>query len=127
MRPEPGVAWAIGFVSFAVLLAGTARAEPHAPAPDALQVRYGEALCDAVQATWLLPEGGEPGTRCRLSIQQLPGGDVLKARPLADCAFDATGRQSLIRAVHRASPLPYAGFEQVFSRSLVITFTAGAR
>lgn len=98
-----------------------------AHADDALQARYGAALRDAIHAAWLRPDGITPGARCRLSIQQLPGGDVVAVDALQDCAFDAVARQSLVRAVHRAAPLPYAGYEPVFSRSLTISFTVEGR
>lgn len=93
-----------------------------AQADDDLQARYGAALRDAIHAAWLLPDGIAPGAHCRLSIEQLPGGDVV-----AVDALQAVARQSLLRAVHRAAPLPYAGYEPVFSRRLTISFTVEGR
>ncbi|MCD9007768.1 TonB C-terminal domain-containing protein [Luteimonas sp. XNQY3] len=102
-------------------------APAHARDDGALRARYGAALREAIQNAWLVPEGIPADARCRLVIQQLPGGDVVAVDALPDCAFDAVARQSLLRAVQRAAPLPYAGFEPVFSRSLTITFTSTAR
>jgi len=38
------------------------------------------------------------------------------------CPYDALGKRSLEAAVLKASPLPYAGFEDVFSRDVILTF-----
>lgn len=114
----------------AVLVGMSAVAAPFAACADAdgaLEQRYAAALRAAVQAQWVLPGPPAPGASCRVSIRQLPGGDVLLAEPMPDCGFDADGRDALVRAVLRAAPLPYAGFERVFSRDLVITFTTPAR
>ncbi|UNK41802.1 hypothetical protein MNO14_12665 [Luteimonas sp. S4-F44] len=59
-------------------------------------------------------------------VHQLPGGEVVSVEPALECGFDAGARQSLLEAVYWASPLPYPGFERVFERELIITFTAGA-
>ena len=94
-------------------------------ADDALEARYRMALHQAVQSQWRKPDiAGD--VRCRVLVRQLPGGDVVSVEPVLECGFDASARQSLLEAVYRASPLPYAGFERVFERQLVITFTSGA-
>lgn len=100
---------------------------PQAQADDALQERYGIALRKAIQAVWLAPEDSSAGTQCGVAIRQLPGGEVLIADVMPGCGFDEAGQQSLIRAVYRAAPLPYAGFERVFSHTLTISFTSAAR
>ena len=40
---------------------------------------------------------------------------------------DEAGQESIKRAVLKADPLPYAGFEEVFSRNLTINFRAQDR
>jgi colicin import membrane protein len=40
----------------------------------------------------------------------------------ANCPYDQLGKRSLEAAVLKASPLPYAGFEDVFRRDLILTF-----
>ena len=77
------------------------------------------------------PEG-EPttvplGQRCRVSIRQLPGGEVIDVQVQAGCPFDDAGRRSLEAAVLRAQPLPYRGFENVFQRNLTLNFEAQDR
>ncbi|MEN4903786.1 cell envelope integrity protein TolA [Luteimonas sp. TWI662] len=94
-------------------------------ADDGLEARYRMALHQAVQSQWRKPDiVGD--VRCRVLVRQLPGGDVVSVEPVRECGFDAKARQSLLEAVYRASPLPYSGFERVFERQLVITFTSGA-
>jgi colicin import membrane protein len=44
----------------------------------------------------------------------------------ASCAFDQADVRSLEAAVLQAQPLPYAGFESVFRRMLLLNFKAGA-
>ncbi|MDR7191724.1 TonB C-terminal domain-containing protein [Luteimonas terrae] len=121
----------VAFGLSGLLLAGAALTSRHAYANDAhddvLRARYGAALREAIQSAWLVPEGISADARCRIVIQQVPGGDVVAVDTLPDCGFDAPARQSLLRAVQRAAPLPYVGFEPVFSRSLILTFTSAAR
>ena len=62
-----------------------------------------------------------------MSIRQLPGGEVVDVTSAPSCPFDALGRQSVERAVLKASPLPYAGFESVFDRNLTLNFVAEER
>ncbi|MCD9027441.1 TonB C-terminal domain-containing protein [Luteimonas sp. BDR2-5] len=111
----------------AALLAAGGSGAPAAWASDDLRAGYAAALRAAVQRTWLRPDTLAEGQHCRVLVRQLPGGEVVAVEPLPDCDFDAQARQSLVRAVHRASPLPYAGFERVFERSLDLGFTAPDR
>lgn len=96
-----------------------------APADDqALRARYAAAIRDAIIAQWSIGASMPSGARCRLAIRQLPGGAVGSVQADPDCEFDAAGRAGLERAVMRAQPLPYRGFERVFERSLNLQFTA---
>ena len=45
----------------------------------------------------------------------------------AGCPYDELGRRSVEAAVLKAQPLPYAGFEAVFSRNLNLNFEAQDR
>ena len=82
------------------------------------------AIQAAVSAQWTRPDSVPLGTRCRVVITQLPGGQVIDAKVQPGCAMDQAGRDSLERAVLKAQPLPYRGFESVFSRQLNFNFTA---
>ena len=64
------------------------------------------------------------GQRCDLNIRQLPGGEVIDVQVSANCPYDELGRRSVEAAVLKAQPLPYAGFEKAFRRSLNLHFRA---
>lgn len=91
--------------------------------PDLL-AKYSAALQQAILRQWIRPESVQLGQRCQLSIRQLPGGEVVDVTFTGSCPFDELGRQSVERAVLKASPLPYAGFEDVFARTLTLNFVA---
>ena len=92
-----------------------------------LQAKYAAALQQAILRQWIRPETVPLGQRCRISIRQLPGGEVVDVDVSGSCPYDAAGRQSVERAVYKASPLPYAGFEAVFNRNLDLNFVAEDR
>ena len=92
-----------------------------------LLAKYAAALQLAIQRQWIRPETVALGQRCRISIRQLPGGEVVDVSVSPGCGYDAAGRQSVERAVFKASPLPYAGFETVFNRNLDLNFVAEDR
>lgn len=92
-----------------------------------LQARYAAALQEAILAKWTRPETVPVGARCRLTIRQLPGGEVMDVEVSSPCAYDEQGRRSIEAAVLKAQPLPYAGFESVFQRTLLLNFEARDR
>lgn len=92
-----------------------------------LRGRYAAAIQEAVLRQWTRPESVPVGTRCRVVIRQLPGGEVVSAEVQPGCAMDAAGQDSVERAVLKAQPLPYRGFETVFSRTLTLNFEARDR
>lgn len=92
-----------------------------------LQARYAAALQEAILAKWTRPETVPLGAKCRLVIKQLPGGEVMSADVSSPCAYDEQGRRSIEAAVLKAQPLPYAGFESVFARTLTLNFEARDR
>ncbi|MFT4178668.1 MAG: cell envelope integrity protein TolA [Thermomonas sp.] len=94
---------------------------------ESLKARYRDALQQAITRQWVRPESVQIGQRCRILIRQLPGGDVQDVTVSPSCPFDALGRESVERAVLKASPLPYAGFELVFARELDLNFVAEER
>lgn len=113
--------------------ARTAAASPAPPPPGnrgtdpGLQARYAAALQQAIARQWTRPESVPLGQRCRLTIHQIPGGEVTSVDISPGCPYDALGRRSVEAAVLKASPLPYAGFESVFSRILELNFVAEDR
>lgn len=92
-----------------------------------LAARYAAAIQEAVLRNWTRPENVPIGQRCRIYITQLPGGDVMSAKVDPSCPYDELGRRSVEAAVLKAKPLPYAGFESVFSRNLTLNFEAQDR
>ncbi|TCZ80584.1 hypothetical protein EYQ95_24525 [Lysobacter sp. N42] len=89
-----------------------------------LKGRYAAALQEAIRAKWTRPESIPAGALCRLVIRQLPGGEVVDAQVSSPCVYDEQGRRSVEAAVLKAQPLPYAGFESVFQRTLILNFRA---
>ena len=57
-----------------------------------------------------------------IRIRQVPGGEVIDVEVLPSCPYDELGRRSVEAAVLKAQPLPYAGFESVFKRDLILRF-----
>jgi colicin import membrane protein len=96
---------------------------PGTPEGDAAKLAaYGVAITDAVERQWIRPDSVRSGQRCQVLIVQVTGGDVVEVQVSPNCPFDELGRRSLEAAVRKASPLPYAGFEQEFQRRLVLWF-----
>jgi colicin import membrane protein len=92
-----------------------------------LAARYAAALQDAILRNWTRPDSVPQGQRCKLNIRQLPGGEVIDVQVAASCPYDDLGKRSVEAAVLKAQPLPYAGFEAVFSRNLTVNFEAQDR
>lgn len=105
--------------------AGTAAASPppgNRGTDPALAARYAAALQAAILRNWIRPESVQPGQRCRLTIRQIPGGEVVDVQVSGTCPYDELGRRSVEAAVLKASPLPYAGFEEAFEREVNLNF-----
>jgi colicin import membrane protein len=92
-----------------------------------LQGQYAAAIQEAILRNWTRPDNVPLGQRCRIVIRQLPGGQVMDAKVDPSCPYDELGRRSVEAAVLKAQPLPYAGFESVFNRTLLLNFEAQDR
>jgi colicin import membrane protein len=92
-----------------------------------LKAKYAAALQEAILRNWTRPDSVPLGQRCRITIRQLPGGEVVSAEVSPSCPYDELGRRSVEAAVLKAQPLPYAGFETVFERNLTLNFEAQDR
>ena len=92
-----------------------------------LTAKYAAAIQQAVLGQWIRPDTVPLGQRCRVSIRQIPGGEVSDVEVQPGCPFAEAGRRSLEAAVLRAKPLPYRGFESVFQRNLTLNFEAQDR
>lgn len=89
---------------------------------DDLGAKYAAAIQAKVQDAWIRPDNIASGQRCQIVITQLRGGRVLSAKVSGSCPYDEAGRRSIEAAVLNAQPLPYAGFESVFNRELILNF-----
>lgn len=100
-----------------------APAHPQASAGNAgdtgLLGKYKQAINDQVNLSWV-HTGVPEQVHCKVRFTQIPGGEVIDVKFL-DCPLDAAGRDSVERAMQKA-PLPYAGFESVFSRQGEVDF-----
>ncbi len=83
---------------------------------------YIAALQAAILRQWIRPESVRIGEECQVVIRQIPGGEVVSVQIAASCPYDELGRRSVEAAVLKASPLPYAGYEDVFVRDPVFKF-----
>ena len=92
-----------------------------------LTAKYAAAIQQAALGQWIRPYTVPIGHRYRVSIRQIPGGEVIDVEVQPGCPFDEAGRRSLEAAVLRAKPLPYRGFESVFQRNLTLNFEAQDR
>lgn len=90
--------------------------------PSSLIDQYINAMRARILQSWLRPDGLVPGSRCALSVTQLPGGEITNAATTGSCQFDASARQSLVNAALRSRYLPYADFASVFQRVVVVDF-----
>jgi colicin import membrane protein len=88
----------------------------------AVNALYSVAIKDAITRQWTRPESIPLGIPCQVRIRQIPGGEVIDVQVSAGCPYDQLGKRSLEAAVYKASPLPYAGFEDVFNRDVTLTF-----
>lgn len=89
-----------------------------------LFARYQAALLDVIQNNWTRPGWVPVGQRCKLTIRQMPGGEVTEVHVDPSCPYDQLDRRSLEAAVLQAQSLPYSGFESVFQRELTLDFEA---
>lgn len=96
------------------------RGDPDSRSPQ--NALYSVALKDAITRQWTRPESVPLGVPCQVRLRQIPGGEVVEVQVSAGCPYDELGKRSLEAAVLKASPLPYAGFEDVFRRDVILTF-----
>ncbi len=97
---------------------GNRGAEPN------LNAAYAKALTEAIRNNWTQPDNVPSSQICKIVIRQIPGGEVIDAQVDPSCPYDEQGRRSVEAAVLKAQPLPYRGFESVFTRTLTINFRA---
>ncbi len=82
---------------------------------------YRAALVQAIERNWIKPVTARSGLECVLLVDQAQGGTVLGVR-IGGCNGDEAVRESIVTAVHRASPLPLPRDPRAFQRRLEIVF-----
>jgi len=117
-----------------------AAAQPSEPAPAAaspppgrdnrepnLRERWLAAMVAQIERQWIRPDSIRPGMICPIRIRILPGGEVRSAQVQPECPYDEVGKRSVEAAVLKASPLPWAGYESVAARDVVVRFQPATR
>ncbi|MEZ5497176.1 MAG: cell envelope integrity protein TolA [Gammaproteobacteria bacterium] len=87
-----------------------------------LMVQYQLAVISAVQRQWSIPPSENKNLLCHVKVRQTPGGFVVDATISSPCNANSVVKQSIIAAIKKAEPLPYKGFEKVFSRTATFIF-----
>ena len=95
---------------------------------EAKKARAGPALASwqsqiaaKINQAWRRPETARPGIEWMLNVTQVPGGEVTEVS-IGACNGDQAVRESIERAVYRASPLPAPPDPALFDRHLRIDF-----
>ncbi len=97
-------------------------AEPEAGqagANDSLRSKYISMVNATARSNWNTVQIPQQ-TRCQVEFTQIRGGEVIDVSFLL-CSLDGPGKESVERALYK-TPMPYAGFEAVFQRKVVLTF-----
>ena len=83
--------------------------------------RYVALIAEKVRRNCVKPSCTVSGNCCKFLVHQIPGGDVIDVKVTA-CSGSVACRNSVERAVFRASPLPTPATKEVFDREIVFTF-----
>jgi colicin import membrane protein len=86
--------------------------------------QYQTLISQKITRSWVRPASARQHIDCTVKVEQIPGGEVVKAKVTTCNANDAV-RQSIETAVYKASPLPPPPEPSVFSRQLEIHFNPG--
>lgn len=93
------------------------------PADDArLGLHYSQTLMTKIRANWIQAGIAGADAVCPVKVRQIPGGEVVSVDVMPECPYDDAGKRSVERAILKYQPLPYSGFERVFSRTLILRF-----
>ncbi len=86
------------------------------------QQKWLDAVGRAIEAKWVRPDDIPPGQTCPIHIRIIPGGEVIAVSVLPGCPYSDEARRSVEKAVRDASPLPFKGYEDVWSRDFTANF-----
>lgn len=82
---------------------------------------YRQAITQKVERNWIRPGSAQPGDTCQVSVQQIPGGEVVSVK-IISCDGDAAFERSVENAVYKASPLPDPPDPRLFERNINFIF-----
>lgn len=92
-------------------------------AQERMMIGYRDAIRQDVERAWRKPPNATADMSCVVSVKQIPGGEVADARIVSCNNNDQGFQQSVIAAVHRASPLPVPPDPALFQREIEFTFS----
>ena len=87
----------------------------------ALRREYEDLIGQKVERHWIKQPGFDKDWSCRVRVIQTPVGDVLRVETVS-CDGTAAYRNSVIKAVYRAEPLPKPPDPAVFDREILFNF-----
>jgi len=92
-----------------------------------LRAQWISAMLAKIEREWIRPDSVRPGMVCPIRIHILAGGEVRSAEIQPACPYDEAAKRSVEAAVLKASPLPWAGYESVAVRDLIVRFQPSSR
>jgi len=101
---------------------GNTKGQSDANKKQQLLMRYQLAIFASVKRQWNKPASANDNLLCHVKVRQIPGGAVIDATISSPCNANTIVKNSIIAAVKKADPLPYKGFESVFSRNATFIF-----
>jgi colicin import membrane protein len=87
-----------------------------------LMAQYQAAVITSVERQWNKPATATKDLICHVKVRQIPGGGVIDATIATPCNANSIVKKSILAAISKADPLPYKGFEKVFSRTATFIF-----
>lgn len=97
------------------------RVAAHNDMLNSLRAKYVRLIEQQVERNWLRPPGIKASQSCEVNVRQTALGDVISVN-LQECSNDVAFRNSIERAVWKASPLPPPPNPEVFDNEIRFTF-----
>ncbi|HHL32595.1 MAG TPA: hypothetical protein ENJ41_08405 [Oceanospirillales bacterium] len=101
---------------------GNKKGQSDADKLNKLMTQYQLAVISSVERQWNKPVSANKNLLCHVKVRQIPGGGVIDATISNPCNANSIVKKSIIAAIKKADPLPYKGFEKVFSRTATFIF-----
>jgi colicin import membrane protein len=98
-----------------------AEAEQNAAVRSGKLDEYAMLITRRIEDNWSAPLSAQPGLECEVRVEQILTGEVVKVE-LGRCNGDAVVKESIVRAVQKASPLPKPPPPLQVERNLNVTF-----